>query len=229
MARSSPPDSDFDDPRSNARYNDDGLSSLHSATAMTDYDAFTGKEEYLSSNSSSPPKQKTESRAKAKKSRKVRRALDSSNTPARSLRPALDVLSRLRHDPSFSSQAFTIGYLDRHSPEVMELPLTDWKGGEITDEEFIPQHRILWFKRNVDGKKVWDRKARYDEVFGSGVVPASGVEEIGAGGAADADADSAISAQRTTTKASSEDASLDIDRKEGEAKPGMSTEQTPAE
>ena len=86
----------------------------------------------------------------------------------RPLRPAQDILSRLRHDPALSSQNFTIGYLDRHAPEVMEMPLDSWKGGDVTDEEFIPQHRIVWFKRNEDGIKVWDRKERLDLVFGSG-------------------------------------------------------------
>lgn len=186
--RSSTPDSYLNDLRFISRDHVDGLSSLHSATAMTDYDAFTGKEEFISSSDdTSPPKQRAESRAKAKKSRKAQRVLESSNTPGRSLRPALDVLSRLRHDPTFSSEAFTIGYLDRHSPEVMELPLASWKVGDVTDEEFIPQHRILWFKRDADGKKVWDRKERYDEVFGSGLVPVGGTEEDATASACDTD------------------------------------------
>ncbi len=184
---------------------------------MTDYDAFTGKEEFLSSeDDTSPPKQRTESRAKAKKSRKAQRVLDSSNTPGRSLRPALDVLSRLRHDPIFSSEAFTIGYHDRHSPEVMELPLASWKAGEVTDEDFIPQHRILWFKSDADGKKVWDRKERYDEIFGSGLVPASGTEE---GDTVDAcDADNAAKAPADATDNPSEDPSVEADHKKDTSK-----------
>lgn len=51
----------------------------------------------------------------------------------------------------------------------MELPWSAWKNGDVTDEKFIPLHRILYFKRDKDGKKVWDRKARADSVFGSGL------------------------------------------------------------
>jgi len=215
-SHSSTPDSEFDDLRPRTRNNGNGFSPLHSATAMTDYDAFAGKEEFLSSDDdTSPPKQRAESRAKAKKSRKAQKILDSSNTSSRSLRPALDILSRLRHDPTFSSEAFTIGYLDRHSPEVMELPLASWKGGEVTDEEFIPQHRILWFKRDADGKKVWDRKERYDEIFGSGLAPVEGIDE---GYAVDAgDADNAIKAPASATQEPFNNASVGADWKKDES------------
>jgi len=220
--RSSTPDSYLNDLRFISRDHGEGLSPLHSATAMTDYDAFTGKEEFLSSeDDASPPKQRAESRAKAKKSRKAQRVLDSSNTPGRSLRPALDVLSRLRHDPAFSSEAFTIGYLDRHTPEVMELPLASWKGGEVTDEDFIPQHRILWFKRDADGKKVWDRKGRYDEIFGSGMVPVSGTEESNTLDACDAD--NAAKAPADATDKPAEDPSVEADHKKDTIKPGVAT------
>lgn len=143
---------------------------LNSATATTDYSAFIGREEYLSSeDDASSSKANRISKARAKKARKAQQAHNSSNKVAASpLRPAQDILSRLRHDPELSSQTFTIGYIDRHSPEIMELPLSSWKGGDVTDEEFIPLHRILWFKRDSDGRKVWDRKERLDIIFGSG-------------------------------------------------------------
>jgi hypothetical protein len=47
-----------------------------------------------------------------------------------------------------------------------EAALDRWKT-EQTDEEFIPQHRILYFRRK-DGVVVWDRDTRRDEIFGSG-------------------------------------------------------------
>ena len=148
---------------------DADVDSLHTATATTDYSAFIGREESFSSDDSLPPRSRPTSRARAKKSRKAQQASDSSiKVCDRPLRPAQDILSRLRYDPALSSQNFTIGYLDRHAPEVMEMPLDNWKGGDVTDEEFIPQHRIVWFKRNEDGIKVWDRKERLDLLFGSG-------------------------------------------------------------
>ena len=61
-----------------------------------------------------------------------------------------------------------MGYHDRHA-DVMELPVSSWRGGgDVTDEEFIPQHRILYFRRKEDGIKVWDRKERLDLLFNSG-------------------------------------------------------------
>ena len=46
-----------------------------------------------------------------------------------------------------------------------------WKGGgDVTDEEWIPQHRILYFRRKGnDGEMVWHRGQRLDNLFGSGI------------------------------------------------------------
>lgn len=40
---------------------------------------------------------------------------------------------------------------------------------ESTDEEFIPQHRIKYFKREGDGEIVWNRDERIDKIFGTGL------------------------------------------------------------
>lgn len=82
------------------------------------------------------------------------------------LRPASDILSRLRWDPSLSSEPHTIGYLDRFAG-VQEITVEAWKG-DSSAEDFIPEHRILWFRRVADGVLVWDREARVDMIFGSG-------------------------------------------------------------
>jgi uncharacterized protein (UPF0248 family) len=87
------------------------------------------------------------------------------------LRPASDVLHRLRWDPSLDPADYIIGYEDRFLG-AKETGLERWKT-EQTDEEFIPQHRILYFKKKggEDGKGeiVWERATRIDRVFGSGV------------------------------------------------------------
>ena len=82
-------------------------------------------------------------------------------------RSSADVISRLRWDPEMDSGDYLVGYEDRFLG-IRERPLDQWKS-EQTDEEFIPQHRIEYFKRKSDGVIVWDRKQRKDEIFGSGV------------------------------------------------------------
>jgi poly(A) polymerase Pap1/endonuclease/exonuclease/phosphatase family metal-dependent hydrolase/uncharacterized protein (UPF0248 family) len=69
-------------------------------------------------------------------------------------------------DPSLDSGDFIVGYEDRFAG-AMERALDAWKT-EQTDEEFIPQHRILYFKRKSDATVVWERRTRIDLLFGSG-------------------------------------------------------------
>lgn len=123
----------------------------------------------ISSDSDTPVKRKIPSKARAKKARKVlQQTLSAAQPREASLRPAKDVLSRIRHDPALDNDNFIVGYQDRHA-DVMELPVTLWKGsGDVTEEDFIPQHRILYFRRKDDGIRVWDRKERVDLLFGSG-------------------------------------------------------------
>ncbi|KAK6819253.1 hypothetical protein RU639_008103 [Aspergillus parasiticus] len=83
------------------------------------------------------------------------------------LRSASDVLSRLRWDAEFDIEDYIVGYDDRFLGE-REMPVGQWKA-DLTDEAFIPMHRILYFKRKSDGVKVWDRETRTDLLFGSGV------------------------------------------------------------
>ena len=55
-----------------------------------------------------------------------------------------------------------------------------WKGGvaDVTDEEWIPQHRIMYFRhKGEEGRRVWDRVTRLDRLFGSGVAPVASFEE----------------------------------------------------
>lgn len=74
-----------------------------------------------------------------------------------------------------------MGYHDRHA-DVMEIPVKSWTGGgDFTEEEWIPQHRILYFRRKgEDGEKAWDRKERIDLLFGSGFGSGSKAEAKGA-------------------------------------------------
>lgn len=81
-------------------------------------------------------------------------------------RTAQEVLNRLRWDYTLDSAEYVIGYEDRFAGAV-EKNLDEWKS-EQTDEEFIPQHRILYFKRKSDGVTIWERRTRTDLLFGSG-------------------------------------------------------------
>ncbi|KAH0496585.1 hypothetical protein TgHK011_003937 [Trichoderma gracile] len=82
------------------------------------------------------------------------------------LRTAVDALNRIRWDPGMDSGDYLVGYEDRFLG-AQEKALDSWRT-EQTDEEFIPQHRILYFKRKSDGAVVWDRRSRVDAIFGSG-------------------------------------------------------------
>ncbi|KAI9795205.1 MAG: hypothetical protein M1816_000227 [Peltula sp. TS41687] len=91
------------------------------------------------------------------------------------LRPATDILNRLRWDPSLDSSEYVVGYEDRFKG-TREIPLERWKS-EQTDEEFIPQHRIVHFKRKSDGVIVWDKEKKVDKIFGSGVKSGTETKE----------------------------------------------------
>jgi uncharacterized protein (UPF0248 family)/2'-5' RNA ligase/endonuclease/exonuclease/phosphatase family metal-dependent hydrolase len=107
-------------------------------------------------------------------------------TTKKPLRPIQDVLSRIHWDSDYDAEEYLIGYEDRFDG-VKEIALTSWNR-EATDEEFIPLHRIVWVRKRGsavtqredededeeelgedDGEKVWDRRVRYDAIFGSGV------------------------------------------------------------
>ncbi|KAL6920750.1 hypothetical protein FSHL1_004727 [Fusarium sambucinum] len=82
-------------------------------------------------------------------------------------RTATDVLSRIRWDTNFDTSDYIVGYEDRFLG-ARERAVEQWKS-EQTDEEFIPQHRILYFKRKADNVIVWERRTRTDDIFGSGI------------------------------------------------------------
>jgi poly(A) polymerase Pap1/uncharacterized protein (UPF0248 family) len=128
-------------------------------------DGFVGSETSEEADSTEDDKTKMKSKKKAGKKSVVVPRME----PGRKLRSAADVMNRLRWDPVLASRGeYIVGYEDRFvGPQ--ERSLDQWKT-EQTDEEFIPQHRILYFRRKDDGVKVWDRKTRKDEIFGSGAT-----------------------------------------------------------
>ncbi|EXJ90733.1 poly(A) polymerase [Capronia coronata CBS 617.96] len=86
------------------------------------------------------------------------------------MRSAQDVLSRLQWDSDHDMTRYTIGYLERFDG-IKEMPASSWIA-ESTEEDWIPQHRIKYFKRTLDNgerEMVWDREKRIDKIFGSGL------------------------------------------------------------
>lgn len=84
--------------------------------------------------------------------------------PGSKLRTSTDVMNRIRWDPNLDSSDYVVGYDDRFTG-IQEKKLDEWKS-ELTDEEFIPQHRVMYFKRRGDGEVLWDRRTRVDRIFG---------------------------------------------------------------
>ncbi|KAK5051329.1 hypothetical protein LTR84_002981 [Exophiala bonariae] len=93
----------------------------------------------------------------------------SNSTPTSRMRTAQDVLHRLQWDKDLDISQFKVGYLERFDG-IKETPARNWIT-EVTEEDWIPQHRIKYFKRvSKDGNSevVWDRDQRIDKIFGSG-------------------------------------------------------------
>ncbi|RMZ92163.1 hypothetical protein DV736_g636, partial [Chaetothyriales sp. CBS 134916] len=86
------------------------------------------------------------------------------------MRTAQDVLNRLRWADGADISQYHVGYLDRFGG-CLERSAAAWIS-DSTEEEWIPQHRIRYFKKTTAGVEeiVWDRDRRIDKVFGSTVV-----------------------------------------------------------
>ncbi|RMZ77144.1 hypothetical protein DV737_g4484, partial [Chaetothyriales sp. CBS 132003] len=83
---------------------------------------------------------------------------------------AQHILNRLRWADDADISQYQVGYLDRFGG-CLERSALSWIS-DSTDEEWIPQHRIRYFKKVAAGVEeiVWDRDKRIDKVFGSVVV-----------------------------------------------------------
>ncbi|KAJ5167479.1 uncharacterized protein N7482_006260 [Penicillium canariense] len=60
-----------------------------------------------------------------------------------------DIINRINWDPTFQRDDYIIGFVDRFEGQL-EVSMNAWKK-DSTDEEFIPQHRVLYI-RHVDGE-----------------------------------------------------------------------------
>ncbi|KAJ9638162.1 hypothetical protein H2204_004473 [Knufia peltigerae] len=106
--------------------------------------------------------------AKQRRRDKMRAAVPAVSASTSRMRSAQDVLDRLRWDDDLDLSKYTIGYLERFNG-IQEMSAASWIS-EPTEDEWIPQHRIRYFKRfDESGKQevVWDRDNRIDRMFGS--------------------------------------------------------------
>lgn len=78
------------------------------------------------------------------------------------LRPAENVLARIKWDVNFKSEEWLIGYEDRFSA-IQEIDLKEWEIGLKNELGTIPIHRIRYFK--LKGQIIWDRKTKMDRIF----------------------------------------------------------------
>ncbi|EXJ92589.1 hypothetical protein A1O3_01141 [Capronia epimyces CBS 606.96] len=114
-------------------------------------------------------------RRRGKGSRSLLSSATATPTPKMKMRSAQDVLSRLQWDADHDMASYTIGYLERFAG-IKEMPASSWIA-ESTEEEWIPQHRIKYFKRTLDNgdqEVVWGRDKRLDRIFGSGLGSTGG-------------------------------------------------------
>jgi uncharacterized protein (UPF0248 family) len=117
-----------------------------------------------------PPKREKREIPKGSKDAGVGEASAKEPGVTKKLRPASDVLGRLRYGGDYDIDEFVVGYKDRHSSCLMEKPVAQW-AKDTTDEEFIPEHRIEYFKRYDAGGKeevLWDKSSRLDKIFQHG-------------------------------------------------------------
>ncbi|KAI5301616.1 hypothetical protein KEM56_001529 [Ascosphaera pollenicola] len=86
------------------------------------------------------------------------------------LRPALDVIHRIKWDPNYDARQYGVEFSDAfHRTRCRTV--SAWRE-DVSHQMFIPQHRVL----NIFGpdyKPIWDRKRRLDLMFGSGTAMAS--------------------------------------------------------
>ncbi|EGX45488.1 hypothetical protein AOL_s00169g94 [Orbilia oligospora ATCC 24927] len=102
----------------------------------------------------------------SKKNKNASAVTQKNSGPTAKLRPSHEVFNRLKWDSKYDASAYVIGYEDRFRG-VLEIGVDKWKT-EMSDEEFVPMHRVVYFKERKTGEMLWDREKRIDKIFGSG-------------------------------------------------------------
>lgn len=74
------------------------------------------------------------------------------------------VIDRINHDNLLNQQQWIVGYKDRFEG-IQERHFEEFNFKDTTADNFLPIHRIYYFKCNDD--IVWDRRNMVDNIFGS--------------------------------------------------------------
>ncbi|KUJ07179.1 uncharacterized protein LY89DRAFT_743177 [Mollisia scopiformis] len=78
------------------------------------------------------------------------------SSPGGKLRPAKDVLNRLKYDSRYNIKDYVVGYIDRKAG-ILEKPVEEW-------QEYEEEELIAYFKHVPDEELVWDRARKVDSV-----------------------------------------------------------------
>lgn len=78
--------------------------------------------------------------------------------PSAKLRPAKDVLKRLKYDPEYDEKDYVVGYINQKAG-IIEVGV-----GKLDERE--PEGNIAYFKEVKGGRVVWDRVGKVDLIFG---------------------------------------------------------------
>ncbi|KAL8689849.1 MAG: hypothetical protein Q9218_004569 [Villophora microphyllina] len=163
-------DGDFNDESSRAKRKDNAFPRVPmTETPELDYLSSTSESDFFPvSISKRGGTMAKATRAQARKARK-KKSRKTADKEAPYLRPAQDVLHRIKHDSAIQVSDYVVGYSDRHVG-TMEKAVEDWTVEGVEEEEFIPMHRIEYFKRLSDNHIIWHREMKIDELFRTGVT-----------------------------------------------------------
>jgi len=104
----------------------------------------------------------TESVKKSKsKTKKIQEMEDEQKS--KGFRTSEEVYNRIKWDNDYNKLEFRIGYEDRFDG-LQEVEFNVWEIKDVSSENFIPWHRVQYFKQQED--IVWDRRTRKDYIFG---------------------------------------------------------------
>jgi len=90
--------------------------------------------------------------------------IEEESTKKPPLRTSEEVYKRIKWDPDYDKRDFIIGYIDRFDG-LMEAPFEIFETGDVSTENFVPWHRVQYFKKVSTDTILWDRRIRKDDIF----------------------------------------------------------------